>query len=101
MEYFLQQMINGITLGSIYGLIAIDSPMTETDFVKAIHIVATANPQPGVATFRLTPLSGKAAVASRMRLQRTQDVITIAELSDGRFLMAKRAVKVTIGGCGG
>jgi len=81
--------------------IAIDSPMTETDFVKAIHIVATANPQPGVATFRLTPLSGKAAVASRMRLQRTQDVITIAELSDGRFLMAKRTVKVTIGGCGG
>ena len=81
--------------------IAIDSPMTETDFVKAIHIVATANPQPGVATFRLSPLSGKAAVASRMRLQRTQDVITIAELSDGRFLMAKRAVKVTIGGCGG
>ncbi len=36
-----------------------------------------------------------------MRLQRTQDVITIAELSDGRFLMTKRAVKVTIGGCGG
>ena len=31
----------------------------------------------------------------------TQDVIGIAELSDGRFLMAKRPVKVTIGGCGG
>ena len=36
-----------------------------------------------------------------MRLARTQDVIGIAELSDGRFLMAKRSVKVTIGGCGG
>jgi sulfur-oxidizing protein SoxY len=81
--------------------IAVDSPMTDKDHVKAIHIVATANPQPGVATFRLSPLSGKAAVASRMRLQRTQDVVAIAELSDGRFLMAKRAVKVTIGGCGG
>jgi sulfur-oxidizing protein SoxY len=81
--------------------IAVDSPMTDKDHVKAIHIVATANPQPGVATFRLSPISGKAAVASRMRLQRTQDVITIAELSDGRFLMTKRAVKVTIGGCGG
>ena len=46
-------------------------------------------------------MSGKAAVASRMRLQRTQDVIGIAELSDGRFLMTKRPVKVTIGGCGG
>ena len=81
--------------------ISVDSPMTDKDHVKAIHIIATANPQPGVATFRLSPISGKAAVASRMRLQRTQDVITIAELSDGRFLMAKRPVKVTIGGCGG
>ena len=81
--------------------ISVDSPMTEKDYVKAIHIVATANPQPGVATFQLTPLSGKAAVASRMRLQKTQDVIGITELSDGRFLMVKRAVKVTIGGCGG
>jgi len=81
--------------------ITVDSPMTDKDHVKAIHIVATSNPQPGVATFRLSPQSGKAMVASRMRLQRTQDVITIAELSDGRFLMAKRPVKVTIGGCGG
>ena len=81
--------------------ITVDSPMTDKDHVKAIHIIATSNPQPGVATFRLSPISGKAAVASRMRLQRTQDVIGIAELSDGRFLMSKRNVKVTIGGCGG
>jgi sulfur-oxidizing protein SoxY len=81
--------------------ISVDSPMTDKDHVKAIHIIATSNPQPGVATFRLSPISGKAAVASRMRLQRTQDVIGIAELSDGRFLMTKRPVKVTIGGCGG
>ena len=81
--------------------VSVESPMTEKDHVKAIHVIATANPQPGVATFRFTPLSGKAAVSSRMRLARTQDVIAIAELSDGRFLMAKRPVKVTIGGCGG
>ena len=81
--------------------ISVDSPMSEADNVKAIHVIATANPQPGVATFRFTPLSGKAMVASRMRLARTQDIIGIAELSDGRFLMAKRNVKVTIGGCGG
>ena len=81
--------------------ISVDSPMSETDYVKAIHVLATANPQPGVATFRFSPLSGKATVASRMRLASTQDVIAIAELSDGRFLMSKRNVKVTIGGCGG
>jgi sulfur-oxidizing protein SoxY len=81
--------------------IALNSPMTENDHVKAIHIIATANPQPSVATFRFTPLSGRAAVASRLRLARTQDVIGLAEMSDGRFLMVRRPVKVTIGGCGG
>jgi len=81
--------------------VRIDSPMTEKDYVRAIHIISTGNPQPGVATFRLTPQSGRAMVSSRMRLARTQDVIAIAELSDSKFLMSKRAVKVTIGGCGG
>jgi sulfur-oxidizing protein SoxY len=81
--------------------IGVDSPMSETDYVKAIHVIATANPQPDVATFRFTPQSGKAAIGSRMRLAKTQDVLAIAELSDGKFLMGKRAVKVTIGGCGG
>jgi len=81
--------------------VSVESPMSEADHVKVIHILATANPQPGVAVFRFSPLSGKATVASRMRLARTQDVIGIAELNDGRFLMTKRNVKVTIGGCGG
>lgn len=81
--------------------VSLDSPMTDKDYVKAIHIIATANPQPGVASFHFTPQSGRAAVSSRARLARTQDVIAIAELSDGTFLMSKRSVKVTIGGCGG
>ena len=81
--------------------IAVDSPMSDKDYIKAIHVIATANPQPGVATFRFTPLAGKASVSSRLRLARTQDVLSIAEVSDGRFLMDKRNVKVTIGGCGG
>jgi sulfur-oxidizing protein SoxY len=81
--------------------VSVDSPMTEKDNVKAIHVIATANPQPNVASFHFTPLSGRAAAASRMRLARTQDVIGVAELGDGRFLMTRRPVKVTIGGCGG
>ena len=81
--------------------IKVDSPMTDADHVKAVHIVSSGNPQPGVATFRFTPASGTAMVSSRMRLGRTQDVIAVAELSNGSFLMGKRTVKVTIGGCGG
>jgi sulfur-oxidizing protein SoxY len=81
--------------------ISVESPMTDSNYIKAIHVISTGNPQPGVATFRLTPQSGKAAVASRMRLARTQDVIVLAELSDGKFWQSRRSVKVTIGGCGG
>ncbi len=81
--------------------VAVESPMTETDFVKALHVLATSNPQPGVASFSFTPDSGSSFVGSRLRLSRTQDVVAVAELSDGRFLLARRTVKVTIGGCGG
>ncbi len=81
--------------------ISIDSPMTATDHIKAIHVLSTANPLPFVASFGFTLLSGKAAVSSRMRLAKTQEVSVIAEHSSGRFIAAKRTVKVTIGGCGG
>jgi sulfur-oxidizing protein SoxY len=81
--------------------VSVESPMTDNDYVKAIHIVSTGNPRPEVATFLLSPQSGKAAVSSRMRLGKTQDVLAVAEMSDGKFYMGKRAVKVTIGGCGG
>ncbi len=81
--------------------ISVDSPMTEQEYVKAVHVFSTGNPQPVVATFHFSPQSGKAAVSSRMRLAKTQDIVTVAELSNGKFALAKRTVKVTIGGCGG
>ncbi len=81
--------------------LSVDSPMTETNHVKSMHIFAGGNPQVDVASFNFTPESGKAAASSRMRLAKTQDVVVVAELSDGKFLLGKRTVKVTIGGCGG
>lgn len=79
----------------------VQSPMTEADYVKSVHIIAPGNPQAEVATFLFSPESGKAAVTSRMRLAKTQDVVALAEMSDGKVFLAKRTVKVTIGGCGG
>jgi sulfur-oxidizing protein SoxY len=35
-----------------------------------------------------------------MRLAKSQDVIAIAAMSDGSFLIGTRAVSVKIGGCG-
>lgn len=80
--------------------LAVDSPMTAEDHVKAIHLLSTANPRASVATFRFSLLSGKARVTSRMRLAKTQDVVALAELSGGRILLARRKVDVKVGGCG-
>ena len=81
--------------------VEVDSPMTEADHVKAIHVFADGNPLPNVVSYALTPALGKASAATRMRLAQTQNVICIAEMSNGSLHMAKAEVKVTIGGCGG
>jgi sulfur-oxidizing protein SoxY len=80
--------------------ITVDSPMTDASHVRTITILSTGNPQPVIATFRLSPVSGRAAVAGRLRLARTQDVIVVCELNDGSFVYGSANVKVTVGGCG-
>ena len=79
----------------------VESPMTAADHVKAVHFFGDGNPLPGVATFRFTPASGKASASSRIRLAGTQNIICVAEMSNGAVHMAKQEIKVTIGGCGG
>ncbi|MBX9907543.1 MAG: thiosulfate oxidation carrier protein SoxY [Beijerinckiaceae bacterium] len=81
--------------------IEVESPMTEADHVKAVHIFADGNPQPGIVSYSFTPACGKASAATRMRLAQTQNIVCVAEMSNGSLHMAKANVKVTIGGCGG
>jgi sulfur-oxidizing protein SoxY len=79
----------------------IDSPMTDADHVKAVHVFADGNPQPGVVSFYFTPQCGKAAASTRIRLAQTQNIVALVEMSNGSFFTASQEVKVTIGGCGG
>lgn len=79
--------------------VSVDSPMSPADYVRAIHIIADRNPQPGVASFLLSPANGKAEVHLRMRMAESQNVIVVAELSDGSAWTATREVTVTVGGC--
>ena len=81
--------------------VSVESEMSEKSYVKAIYVAADGNPNPGVAVFELTPLSGKAEIALRVRLQQTEKIVAVAEMSDGSLYTASREVKVTIGGCGG
>jgi sulfur-oxidizing protein SoxY len=81
--------------------ISVDAPMTADDYVSEVLVVAEGNPNPGVATFHFTPMSGKADASTRIRLAATQNIVVVAKTSNGAFYTGQKLVKVTIGGCGG
>ena len=81
--------------------IDVESPMSADNYVKAVHVFADGNPLPQVVSFRFSPECGKASASTRMRLAQTQNILCIAEMSNGTLYSAKAEVKVTIGGCGG
>ena len=69
--------------------------------VKAIYVFAPLNPGPEVGQFYFTAAAGEAMVTGLMRMGKTQEIIAVAEMNDGKFYAAKKQVKVTVGGCGG
>jgi sulfur-oxidizing protein SoxY len=77
----------------------VESPMTPDDHVEAIYVIAPRNPRPLVATFHLGPDSGRAEIATRMRLAGTQKVVAIAKLSGNRFRVSDYEVLVTSAAC--
>ncbi len=79
--------------------VRVDSPMSEADFVKAIHIFNEKNPQPHVFDARLSPRNGKAVVSTRIKLADAQKVVAVAETSRGEFFTASADVIVTIAAC--
>ncbi|HUL88982.1 MAG TPA: thiosulfate oxidation carrier protein SoxY [Pseudolabrys sp.] len=81
--------------------VSVDAPMMADNYVSEVLVVADGNPNPGVATFQFSPLSGKAEASTRIRLATTQNIIAVAKTSKGEFFTNQKLVKVTIGGCGG
>jgi sulfur-oxidizing protein SoxY len=86
--------------GNVVALsVSVESPMTPTDYVKAIHVFNEKNPQPNIISVHLGPRAGRAAFSSRIRLADSQTVIAIAQLSDGSFWQTSQDVVVTIAAC--
>ena len=79
--------------------IHVESPMTANDYVRAIHLVSDRNPVPNMASFHIGPHSGRADLETRVRLAGSQNVIVIAEMSDGTFWMDRSHVQVTLSAC--
>ena len=79
--------------------VSVDSPMTEPDYVKNIHIFNERNPQPNVTIFHLNPRVGRARVSTRIRLADLQKVVAIARLSDDSLWYDSVEVMVTLAAC--
>jgi len=79
--------------------VGVESPMTEADHVRAIHVFTERNPQPDVLSVRLGPRAGRARVATRIRLAHTQTVVAIGQLSDGSWWSDSADVVVTLAAC--
>ncbi|MEO8389644.1 SoxY-related AACIE arm protein [Polaromonas sp.] len=79
--------------------VAVDSPMTATDYVKSIAVFNEKNPQRDVARFAFTPRSGKASATARIRLATSQQLVAIAQLSDGSYWSHTVDVIVTLAAC--
>ena len=85
---------NGVPLA-----VSVDSPMTEADHVRAIHVFSEKNPLPNVVSFHLGPRTGRASIATRIRLADSQTVVAICEMSDGSFWSGSADVVVTLAAC--
>ena len=79
--------------------VTVESPMTEADHVKAIHLFNERNPQPNVISVHLGPRAGRASFSTRIRLADTQNVVAIAQMSDGSFWSTSVEVIITLGAC--
>jgi sulfur-oxidizing protein SoxY len=79
--------------------VAVESPMTASNYVKAIHVFNEKNPQPNIISIHLGPRAGKASISTRIRLADSQRVVAIAQMSDGSVWSNEVNVIVTLAAC--
>jgi len=79
--------------------VRVDSPMSEADYVRRIDLVSEKNPVALMATFFLGPHMSRAEVESRVRLNGSQRVTALAQLSDGSFWFDAADIVVNESAC--
>jgi sulfur-oxidizing protein SoxY len=84
---------------SVVMQVTVQSPMSQEDHVKALHILAEGNPLPLIMTAYFTPFNGRAALTARVRLAESQRVWAIAQMSDGSFWEGHADTLVTLSAC--
>lgn len=86
---------NSVPLG-----VLVAGPMTPSDHVQELHIVAPGNPLPEVARIRFPPRNGRAELRTRIRLDAgLQMVVVTAIFADGSAETATASSQIAAGGC--
>ena len=75
-----------------------DMPQTADRYIQKIHLLIDKNPAPIAGVFHMTPKSGVASIATRVRVNEYTNLRAVAEMNDGALYMATRFVKAS-GGC--
>jgi sulfur-oxidizing protein SoxY len=76
--------------------VAVESKLPGTE---SITLLVEKNPTPLVASFGI-PAGTAGSVSTRVKMGQTSDVYALVK-ADGKFYMAKKEIKITLGGCGG
>jgi sulfur-oxidizing protein SoxY len=87
--------------GNIVSLaVTVDSPMTDADRVKSVHIFSEMNPVTTLVRFHVSPRAGKnPTLLTNIRPADSQRVTAIAAMGDGSFWSGETSVVVTIAAC--
>jgi sulfur-oxidizing protein SoxY len=76
--------------------VAVESKLPGT---QSITLLVEKNPLPLAASFDI-PAGTEPTVATRVKMGESSDIYALVK-ADGKFFVAKKEVKITIGGCGG
>ena len=76
--------------------VAIESGLPNTE---SISLFIEKNPQPLAASFGI-PAGTEPSVSTRVKMGESSDVYALVK-ADGKFFVAKKEIKITLGGCGG
>ena len=79
--------------------VVVPGPFAPGPYVKSVRIFSETNPVPDVATFEFAAPVERVELDTRIRLAGTQQIVTVAEMTDGRLYASAIEVVVTLAGC--
>jgi sulfur-oxidizing protein SoxY len=79
--------------------ITVAGPFAPGPFVRSVRVFSELNPVPEMAVFEFPLPLERVEIDARIRLAGTQQIVAIAQMTDGRLYAAAVEVVVTLAGC--